>query len=252
MTIILFIFLSIIPSLIWLAFFLKEDPYPEPRKVILKTFLIGILFALPVIAICLTIEFLMRFVGISFEMSSYVGIIFLSPVIEELSKYLALKSSAFKSSYLDEPVDFMVYAITAALGFAAMENLIFLFPGREILTGKIPFFFIQEMMMGSAIRFASGTLLHALSSGIVGFFLALSAKHIKKRFCYIGLALSMLLHGFYNFSIISKGADASLSIMTPVILISAFIVILFFFFMIRRLSSVCYIQNQKTKNEQSN
>ena len=97
----------------------------------------------------------------------------------------------------DEPIDAMIYMITAALGFAAIENIVFIIPVFE------------ESFIGgfelTATRFLGANLLHALSSAIVGYFLA---RHMfspwKKHAIVVGILLASALHTLFNYFIIIK------------------------------------------------
>lgn len=237
------ILFSVIPSLIWLAFFLREDPDPEPRRMLLKVFLAGVAFTLPVVIIGLLLEHTMKSFGLPFALVPLIGAVAIAPITEELFKYLVLKLFALKSSALDQPPDLMIYAITAALGFAAMENIVFLLPGRESLLSGTPFL-IQEMMMGSVVRFVSGTFLHALASGIMAYFFALTLRSQKKT-PWLGIAIAILLHGFYNFSIMTAESAGARLIIPPILLISMLITLLALFAKTRRMKSVCLLKNQR-------
>src|SRR3989344_4140007 len=129
---------GIVPSLIWLWFWLKEDKErPEPRGLILITFILGmaaVIFVLP----------LERFI------SEYVKgqnmLIFLLAMAEEVIKYIAVALVALRSSALNEPIDFPIFFIAAALGFAAFENTLFLLSPLSlnqttvgIITGNLRF-----------------------------------------------------------------------------------------------------------------
>lgn len=247
-----FIALSIIPSIIWLVFFLREDRRPEPKKTILKVFVIGMLSTIPVIILSLAIGLILREMGIPIYLISFIGVVFVAAVVEEVAKYLVVKRSVFNSSEVDEPSDLMIYAITAALGFAAMENVVFLFPGREALFGLTPEFFIQSLVAGSIVRFVSGTFLHALVSGIMGYFLALSImrSEYRKRLVGAGLVVAILLHGSYNFSIMFAEGNGSWFVVAPILLLSLFITILFLFSKTRKMDSICRFENRDIKNNE--
>lgn len=252
MLLIYFIALSIIPSIIWLTFFLREDRRPEPKKTILKVFSIGMLSTVPVIVLSLAIGLILRELGVPIYLISFIGVIFVAAVVEETTKYLVVKRSVFNSSEVDEPSDLMIYAITAALGFAAMENVVFLFPGREALFGLTSEFFVQSLITGSIVRLVSGTFLHALVSGIMGYFLALSIMKTKyrKRLVWSGLAIAILLHGSYNFSIMFAGVNGLWFVVAPILLLSLFIIVLFLFSKTRKMNSICRFENRDIKNNE--
>jgi len=227
-TYIIFIILGFTPSIIWLLFYLRKDAHPESRRMILKIFLYGMLSAL--LAGLIEIEiyaglslfggnFLLKFPILFFIISQFIII----ALVEELSKFLVVKEKAISSSEFDEPVDAMLYMIIAALGFAALENILVLFLGEEPM-------FLQEAIVITSFRFIGATLLHALCSGALGYFLALSFFEPKKRVKLIfkGIIIAVLLHGLFNTSIIIIEASLaakdylllSLSVIFLVILLS--------------------------------
>ncbi len=228
------IFLSLLPSALWLIFFLREDKHPEPGNMILKVFFYGMMFTIPVILISLLFNFFLSQTNISEFAMKIIMIVFIASFTEETAKYMAVKKSALYSSECDEPVDVMIYAITAALGFAALENILFLFPL------EIPFSY-SVMASESFFRFISGTFLHALASALMGYFLAVSILNTKKRkfFVFVGLSLAIVLHALYNFSIMMSETKEHLLIIAPVILISLFITVFFCFKKLRKIKSVC-------------
>jgi len=183
---------AILPSLIWLLYYLKKDIRSEPKHLIVYVFLTGALFAVVGYFFQLTMgRILPPFAeNISFFAALYLP--FYKFVIiafsEEFLKYLAFFFTIRDHPELDEPLDFVIYMITAALGFAALENIIYLSSAPDIM----------EMARFSAVRFVSGTFLHALASGILGVFLAYSCKLNKKYLVIYGLIFVSGLHGIYN------------------------------------------------------
>lgn len=155
-------------------------------------------------------------------------------LIEELAKYLAARKTAIKNSELDEPTDVMLYMIIAALGFAALENLLILFPLFK------PSFLFLETFLVSVLRFAGATFLHALCSGVFGYFLALSFFEPKKRIRLVvqGLLIAVVLHGLYDFSIMK--IEGNLKFAIPIIiLIFLAIFVTLGFQKVKKLKSIC-------------
>ena len=96
----------------------------------------------------------------------------------------------------------MIYMIVAALGFAALENVLYLFS----ITGNLSFNqVLNNTLLISFIRFIGATFLHTLCSGTLGYFLALSFYNTKNRIWLFltGLSITTILHGLYNFSIMT-------------------------------------------------
>jgi len=206
----LYIVFGILPSLIWLNFYLRRDVGPEPKLMILKIFCYGMLATIP--AIFLETAIFGEFSKLNFSSSViFILNIFLGvALVEESLKFLAVKFGVLKNPEFDEPVDAMIYMITAALGFAAVENVL-------ILLNLKP---LSEIFGVSLFRFLGATFLHTLSSGICGFFIGLSFFNTKGRgkLVSLGLVLAILLHGFYNFYIM-KG-EGSLKILIPFLLLT--------------------------------
>lgn len=210
--------LGFLPSVIWLLFYLPEDIHPEPKRLVLKVFFWGMLAALPAILFEGITKVLKGGLGPSLILE--ISYWFLAvALVEELLKYLVVRGEILKDPEFDEPVDAMLYMVIAGLGFAASENiLIFL---SHVLSASG----LRDIFTLLFFRFFSATFLHALASGTVGYFLALSffAKKKKPSLVVFGLGLSALLHGFYDFSIIGlkEGLEASLplTILTEVALV---------------------------------
>ncbi len=175
--------LGFLPAIVWLMFFLLEDrAHPEPKKVVVRIFLVGIVSALVAAAIQLVFRDTL-FTKLDIKETDGISFIILS-FIEELVKFAAVYLALRKSKYLDEPLDAMIYMITGALGFAAIENTLFLLKGgSEVILETI------------VLRAVGATLLHALASGFVGFYWA------KKR-TLIGLIIAVLLHASFNYVIL--------------------------------------------------
>lgn len=201
----LYIFLGLIPSVLWLLFYLRKDKNPEPVGMILKVFFWGILAALPAVMIEMGILDFMGNWKESSLLSSLIKIFLGVAFIEEFLKYLVVRDKALKNKEFDEPVDAIIYMIIAALGFAAAENiLIFLSLGPN-------FIFADALSLG-LFRFLGATFLHALCSGTFGYFLAVSIIKKRNRIFLGGLAVVSLLHGLYNFSIIELAGPWNVAI----------------------------------------
>lgn len=196
---ILYAFLGgVLPTIFWLWFWLKEDKlHPEPKKYIAYSFIFGIISAMLVLP-------LEEFISTLIPGTGLVTILALASS-EELFKYFGAYFSALTKKYMDEPIDAVIYLITVALGFAALENSLFL-----ISAIKSVGFEINHLMLVGNMRFIGATLLHTLCSGVIGLAIALSfykRKMIKKEFLAIGLVLSIVLHTFFNFFIIKSESE---------------------------------------------
>ncbi|MDA1337681.1 MAG: PrsW family intramembrane metalloprotease [bacterium] len=203
----LFLFFGLVPSIIWLAFYLRKDSHPEPNSVIRKVFLWGMLATLPAIALELVLRSFFAFLPFSQEVTLILYIFLGVALIEELLKFLVVRVIMYSNKALDEPVDVMLYMIIAALGFAAFENILLLFG----LGATSP---VSNIVALTLVRLVGATFLHALASGTLGYFLARSFFDAKRKYVYlaVGLFVSTLLHGLFNFYILEVEGVAKLLI----------------------------------------
>ncbi len=196
-TIIFFALLGgVLPAVFWLWFWLKEDNLrPEPRGLIILSFLVGMLAT----ACAYPIE---KWIHTNY-IGSQLMLLFFWATTEEILKFLGIYIVALRTKYFDEPIDAVIYFITIALGFAALENTLFLI--NPLGDGDA----LATVLLGN-FRFIGATLLHVAASALVGMVLALA--FYKKRseqiiLSVIALFGAILLHTLFNFSIIStKGA----------------------------------------------
>jgi RsiW-degrading membrane proteinase PrsW (M82 family) len=190
-----------LPALGWLWFFLHEDPHPEPRTKLVEAFIAGMV----TVSVAILLE---QLVGNIIGNDSGNTILIIWAVIEEVLKFGAAWFVALRSRFMDEPVDALIYMLTVALGFAAIENSLFL---ASSLSGAA---FLNTVLTGS-LRFLGATLLHVVSSGILGGALALSfyrSQTIKIEFVSIGLILACALHAGFNLLIINAAQSQLLYI----------------------------------------
>ena len=184
-----------LPPILWLSFWLLQDRrHPEPRGRIFLTFMVGAFMIVP----AFFLESLTKGIG------SVLAIILIWALIEETLKWAAAYFSANKNrSLVEEPVDIMIYLVTAALGFAAAENVLFLFTPFQ--NGA----FLEAFSTGS-LRFIGATVLHTVTSGILGAFVAFSfykkTYHCGKNIVK-GIILATLLHALFNLFIINSSGN---------------------------------------------
>jgi RsiW-degrading membrane proteinase PrsW (M82 family) len=231
----LFIFFSLTPSIIWLLFFLRKDVHPEAKGMILKIFFYGMVAAIPAALMEIGFAGLLDAWGIPSFLRQIIYIFLGIALIEEILKFLVVKKNVFCCSEFDEPVDVILYMIIAALGFAALENFLILFP----LSNPLHFF---ETFMVSTFRFVGATFLHALCSGVIGYFLALSFFEAKNKFglASMGIIMAVLLHGLYDFSIMK--IESNLKFVIPIIiLVGLAIFVSWGFKKVKKLKSVCLL-----------
>lgn len=203
----LIIFLALLPGLTWLFFYLKEDPHPEPKRLITIVFINGALFAFA----AFLVQIIFKRFGWAVDMTSDIPATLAQPytliltiilfsLIEEISKFAAAYLVVHNKPEFDEPIDAMIYSVVAALGFATVENLGSIFPQNG---QKLAIDIAVETLF---LRFVGATLLHALAGSFIGYYWALSIRKMGlKRYLVMGIIIATVLHAVFNYLIIAYG-----------------------------------------------
>ncbi len=182
---------GVLPALGWLWFWIREDRvHPEPRRLIALAFIAGMVTVAVVIPIQKSVAPLLASTTLVFVAWSF---------IEEIFKFLAARLTVLYRHDNDEPIDAVVYMIAIALGFASIENALFLL--QPLSTGTI-----LQTILTDNLRFVGATLLHVLASGVIGIFLAFSfykPRSTRLAYACVGVILASLLHSAFNFLILN-------------------------------------------------
>lgn len=188
-----------IPALFWLWFWLREDKArPEPKLLIASAFMAG----MAVVAFALPLQ--------KYALGQFTDatLVFTWVVIEEILKYAAALIVVLWHKSVDEPIDVIIYMITIALGFSALENALFMW--SPFIDGQ----YVESILTGH-FRFLGATLLHVLASGTVGAAMAFSfykSKIGRIFWSTIGLCVAIVLHTLYNFFIMDANGETILTV----------------------------------------
>ena len=251
-SILLTITLGFAPPLFWLWFWLKEDVHPEPRKEIMLVFLIGmaaVILAFILQTLTAWRIYVMQSGPISFfdfqeglskntlpiQHGQYfiIGII-LFAFFEEISKWLAAFVSGLRSRYFNEPIDAMIYVLTASLGFAAFENALF-------VSNSLANASLKETLVISSFRFANAVLIHGATGAVIGASFAFSFCHHRRRIAEFLIALfaATALHATYNYYILEAGRDHSYQLYAIITVGITAAIALILFERAKRLKAIC-------------
>ena len=184
--IVLVILAAALPAALWMYLFYRSDRYQrEPGILVARTFLVGGLVGL---------AFAFTYSGPSFIRSALVMAVVAAPIVEETAKFLVVKWTVYRRPEFDEPVDGMVYAAAAALGFASVENIVYVLSGY-LESGTGAAFYV---MAGRSVLSVPA---HALFSTIWGLGLGWQKgrRGLKPRLIVLlSLLGAMAMHAAFN------------------------------------------------------
>jgi RsiW-degrading membrane proteinase PrsW (M82 family) len=182
--------LSLAPVVIIAAYIYFRDKYEkEPLRLLLFALLAG---GLTVIPILILERFLDRFTVLFPWLFAAAWKAFaVAAFSEELFKYLALYLLIWKSPEFNEKFDGIVYAVYVSLGFAAVENILYVMDGG-LSTG--------------IMRAITAVPAHAIFGITMGFYFGLAKFYEKQRQSLKQKALlfPILLHGIYDFILFTE------------------------------------------------
>lgn len=193
--------IALLPVALLLMFIYKRDPLPEPTSFLLKALFYGVLTVIPASIIEGIIVAVLYGGGDIAENSVSVlnaltnGFV-VAAIPEEGFKLLALWLILRKNAYFDEHYDGIVYAVFVSLGFAAIENVFYLY-------GNIDSFY-----QVGAVRALMAVPGHYAFGVLMGFFYSLYYfVNRSKRNKYLILIAPILAHGTYDSLLMLSGVN---------------------------------------------
>ena len=184
---------AIIPALFLVRYFyLKDINKPEPIKLIIKIFIIGIISIIPVVFIELIISAIIQPLISDILFYSFLNAFIVAGLCEETIKLMIIKFFIYNNKHFDEIMDGIVYTIVASLGFACFENIMYVANGG---------------LSVAIIRSFTAIPLHAFASGIMGYYIGKSKfakKEDSNQYILKGLGIAILIHGSYNFVLMAS------------------------------------------------
>ncbi|MBZ5708666.1 PrsW family glutamic-type intramembrane protease [Nannocystis pusilla] len=201
-----FVLLGFAPGFFWLGMVVRSNRQrPDPVALVLRTFLLGAVVALPIGFVGQVVggEVSIR-PGMSASEAAFVAFV-LAGLIEELGKFLVVRLSLYDSPYFDEPLRGMVYSGAVALGFASLENVLYMVGhGSEVL----------------GVRALTATLGHVFFSALWGYGLGADRRaklrgEPSRGYAFLGLLGALAAHGLYDFGLFTD--DFGLAIVVFVV-----------------------------------
>lgn len=187
---------AVVPSLLLLWYFHSRDTFPEPGRIVWKTFAFGALAILPVLVVALPVSFVVQALGAPPPAVGFLKAFFTAAIPEEAFKFLVLYAYVRKLSEFDEPMDGLVYGVAASLGFATLENILYCSQGGPGL---------------AVMRALTAVPVHAGCGAVMGYYFGRAHFEPSRRAAlYLRAFLfPMLLHGLYDWPILTLAAAST-------------------------------------------
>ena len=179
--------LSIAPGIaISLYIFFKDEYNREPRKHVIISFFLGMLSALMAGVIEATALALTGDNGADSIAFTALKAFLIVGFTEEWCKYLMVKKYAFRKPEFDEPFDGIVYAVMVSMGFATLENILYV---------------MEHGLATAIVRMFLSVPAHASFAVLMGYYLGMARfRHIEKGWYLLrGVLAATFFHGCFDF-----------------------------------------------------
>lgn len=175
--------LAIAPGIaICIYIFLKDIYNKEPKRLLVASFLLGMLAIIPPVFIETGMDHYLNNSILHTAILAY-GVVGLS---EELSKFFVLRFYCFTRKKFDEPLDGIVYSVIVSMGFATLENISY------VLSSGYGTAFVRMFLSVPA---------HASFAVVMGYFVGKAKFDPANSFGYMlkGIFWAVFFHGTFDF-----------------------------------------------------
>lgn len=188
-------FLSALPIVMLATFIYNKDKNKEPFKLLLKLFFGGFLSVVITLILSVILKITIPIFSLKREELNLIELLLYAfinvALVEEFAKWIIAYKFSYNDSNLDEVYDMMVYSTFVSLGFAFIENVLYVFQGG-IGTGII-----------RALLAVPG---HACDGAIMGYYLGLAKlseinenDKLKKKNVLLSILAPTIMHGIYDY-----------------------------------------------------
>lgn len=204
---------GLVPPLLLMMYMYRIDKVDkEPVGLICKTFIFGMISVIPAIILELGLGFVLDMVYPGYTQGTVYNLIYFFLVVgfsEEFSKRLMATISVWKSPEFNYHFDAIIYYATSALGFAALENIMYMTQfGAEIAISRlIPVHVVCGIFMGYYMGWAKTAELDGWTK-------------LCKRRKMIGLLIPILIHGTWDFCLTTESDAAIYFVLVMIIVLT--------------------------------
>jgi protease PrsW len=196
-------------AIIIYIFFQHDHQYnKEPYSLLIKCFFAGVLSAIVSLLLSTPLGILSYDKGVE---GAFYDAFFIAALPEEMAKFLMLHLVVSRSHAFDHYYDGVLYAVCVSMGFAALENVLYVIDGG------------YSVAMTRAVLAVPGHMLFAVP---MGFFYAFSRFQPERKNYFLALCLGVpiLLHGTYDFGLMVSGVMAESNPGTMLLILIALLV----------------------------
>lgn len=189
--------------LLW--YFIHRDRYePEPPKNIIRIYLLGALMVIPAALIKYIFQPVFNSTP-SMIINAFIMSFFLIAPTEKLLKFFVVRIWIYNKIEFDEVMDGIVYRVASSLGFATVENIIYVFDKGAGIGILRPFLSVPG---------------YAFFSALMGYYIVQTKfnKPAEPKLIILGLFWAVFVHGLYDFLLLTKTIRALLVIILIIIL----------------------------------
>jgi protease PrsW len=194
---------ALVPSGLLVWYFHARDHYPEPPKILWTTFALGIFTILPVGIIQIPVAELFSDLTSPLK-QGLLNAFVIAAIPEEFAKLCVLVLYSLRTPAFDEPMDGIVYGVVASLGFATMENVLYVLDGG---------------VATAVVRAFTAVPMHAFLGAVMGYYVGRSRFEVSRRARLIAFAYfaTVMLHGWYDFPLLTLDAAGDHALAGPLI-----------------------------------
>jgi len=206
--------MAVTPGLLLLRYYYRQDrDRPEPKNLVIKVFFLGVACSLFVYVLEDIVGRLNVYQNWSPILYYFFEAFIVAGLCEEYIKLRIITNCVYNSPKFDEVIDGIVYTVVASLGFACMENVVYV---------------MNSSWHIAIARGFTAIPLHAVCSGIMGYYIGLAKRcaGTKQESFLInkGLWSAICIHGLYDFILfISSGIGYTVSVMVVPLVLWAYI-----------------------------
>lgn len=166
--------------------YLKDKHEREPLSLLLISFFYGALSTIITLSISIPLSMLITSKEEADVVNKFVEAVFKVALVEEFSKFIFVRFVLFNNKNFNEPFDGIVYAVMVSMGFATLENVLYVF---------------QSGFTTGVIRMFTAVPAHATFGALMGYFLGKAKFSYNKKLFYTVMALvaATAFHGSYDY-----------------------------------------------------